>query len=254
MKRLFLLNLKISCWTIGVWLILYSLGAGKIVFFCYGIMFLHELAHICAALFFGHKIEKVTVYPFGLCAQIQQTHSLHLFQRILLYGAGPFVHICMFIILEVLLKMHFISVVMSDYLCQINLNYLLFNCLPVFPLDGYHLFHALFLVVLPYRKALYMSCILSFAGIGFLWLMNPNSLIYLICTVILLMINIMNCASMQRQIRMFYLSRYLHPETYKDKYHFCDDLFVYCTNWMNVNGKIISEKQMLKKILKLEGK
>lgn len=231
------------------------LDGGVFLLFSYGLMILHECAHVLAALSLKCNVEKVVIYPFGCEASVSQHHHLSLVERILLYGAGPFVHLVMAAALELLLRLDWISIVMHEYLLTVNLNTLLFNLFPVYPLDGYHIAHALLLSVLPYRRALILSIILSFAGLGLLYQFRPaESFVYVMCLGLLLLIQIIKLIQLKKEMKQFYLARYAGCRHRDDLCHSQFDLFVYKQNWILRNEQILSEKALLKKLLKLEGK
>ena len=226
------------------------LNAGRWVFFCYGLMLLHELAHVFCAFLFKCHVPFITIYPFGLCAEVEGTDFLAFSQRLLLYSAGACVHLVVFAVIEGMYRMDAVSLIMKDYLFQLNMNYLLFNLLPVYPLDGYQIFISFLYVLFPYRKALWISQGISFCVL--IWLIGSSgSLVVVLSCILLMLMNGMRCVQFEKLTNIFYLKRYLSELNYPLKCHCFDDLYVYKTNVKMERNGCLSEKMMLKKILKL---
>ena len=101
MKMQLHLKIDISMMTLLVWWCLVMLRAERWVFFCYGIMVLHEFAHVMAAVILHCPVEKIVIYPFGLCAEIKMTELLSFSGRLFLYGAGACAHLVVFGVLYI---------------------------------------------------------------------------------------------------------------------------------------------------------
>ena len=184
MKKLLSLKIRISITTLLVWWCLWMLNAGRWVFFCYGLMVIHELAHVFCACLFQCRVQSVTIYPFGLWAEVEDTDCLSFYQRILMYGSGPCVHLLVFLMIYFMYSSGFISLLMKNYLVQINLNYLMFNLLPVYPLDGYQILIGGLYCLFPYRWSFVLSEMISLMSIG--WLMiNADSIVILMSGIVL---------------------------------------------------------------------
>ena len=251
MKKRWPLKINVSLMTLLVWWCLMMLKAQRWVFFCYGVMFMHEFAHVLSAWYLKCPVEKVMIYPFGLYAEMKDTESLSFLFRLFLYGSGPCVHLIVFIMIEVLKSFHLISVVMHDYCIQLNLNYLLFNLLPVYPLDGYQIMLSFLYCFLPYRSALILSEMFSFVVLFLFMFYSPQTIVIFISFLILLSMNVIRCFRLTREMHQFYLKRYLNGVNYQSKIHRFEDCFVYRNNLIIKENEILNEKMLLKKILKL---
>ncbi len=227
------------------------LRAERWVFFCYGIMVFHEFAHVMAASILRCPVEKIVIYPFGLCAEIKKTELLTFYNRLFLYGAGACAHLVVFGVLSLLRRCHMISIVMFEYMIQMNMNYLLFNLLPVFPLDGYQILLSFLYLFLPYRYALYFSELISFLTVCLFLIISPLRMVILISGLILLGINVFRCIKLKQEMHHYYLRRYLFPVETPCKIHRIEDCFVYNRNIIVKENEILDEKKLLKKILKL---
>ena len=86
----------------------------------------HELGHIFFAILFRWKIEKVIIFPFGGLTVFNQKINSSLKEEFFIAIAGPIFQILFFILIndQNILFKHYHTLI------------LLFNLLPVYPLDG----------------------------------------------------------------------------------------------------------------------
>lgn len=98
-------------------------------------VFLHELGHIATTLAFGGNIYTIRIMPVGLNAVIQDS-SCSRTERIIIYLSGPCINLAIILICIIIqsLGMNFNEI--AAYLTGLNIGLLIFNLLPVLPLDG----------------------------------------------------------------------------------------------------------------------
>lgn len=104
--------------------------------------FIHELGHLLAGIFLGMKPEKIEIMPFGVSISFKilvedYNHKIkrgNLFEikKIIVASAGPLTNLII-IILALKINLEIVSNLMIIY-C--NLLLMLFNLLPIYPLDG----------------------------------------------------------------------------------------------------------------------
>ena len=119
----------------------------------------HELGHLLAGCLLGMKPEKIEIMPYGVSVAFKLTpkdynkkikygNQLEL-KKILVATAGPFINI-LIIILVLHMKMNFFGALMVLYS---NLLLILFNLLPIYPLDGGRIIKGILHIFLGKRKA-----------------------------------------------------------------------------------------------------
>ena len=100
----------------------------------YGVMLLHEAAHLAAATAIGLRIDRIAFYPYGVNLKLKNRFVHNLADEIILCLAGPLVNCA-----AALISLSLYNVYRTPYLQLFyvdNTALFLFNMLPVCPLDG----------------------------------------------------------------------------------------------------------------------
>ncbi len=98
----------------------------------YGIMLIHELFHLFAAILIGLKPAYITIQPFGVCLRLKNKIVRALSDEIILYLSGPLSNILMALCVKYL----FPKWMYADFFYLSNIILFMTNMLPVIPLDG----------------------------------------------------------------------------------------------------------------------
>lgn len=126
-------------WLLFLILSLFS-HALKVYLIIFLMLFIHEMAHVLMALKLGYQVGVIHVYPFGFSAQIYHLDHGQVFEILLILFAGLGMHLLFFPLIEFTYRWDMISYGFRDYLMQINAAILLFNLLPLYPMDGGRIF------------------------------------------------------------------------------------------------------------------
>ncbi|MBM4762431.1 M50 family metallopeptidase [Bacillus sp. B15-48] len=113
------------------------------------IIFIHEMGHAAAASFFSWRIKKISLLPFGGVAEMDEHGNRSLYEEAVVVAAGPLQHLWMFVVAYALYTLGFIPDYWYARFIEFNMMVLLFNLLPVWPLDG----GKLLFLLLSFRKA-----------------------------------------------------------------------------------------------------
>jgi Zn-dependent protease len=151
----------------------------------FGCVILHELGHALMARYFGIPTRDVTLYPIGGVARLEQMPENPL-EEILIAVAGPAVNvaIAMILLLGTLVSgVSLPSVVMLHdvgwdnwaqtlllHLMIGNVVLVIFNMLPIFPMDGGRVFRAVLAVGLGHLRATEIASMVGMILAGFLGL------------------------------------------------------------------------------------
>lgn len=112
---------------------------------------IHELGHVLMGLILGLKIEKIEIMPMGLSVSFKlkiedfnkkiQKGSVLQLKKIAIAIAGPLTNLIMLLI--VLNTNINFKIVSNEILAYANILIMLFNLLPIYPLDGGRIFKEL---------------------------------------------------------------------------------------------------------------
>ena len=135
-----------------------------LIFIC--IIFVHELGHIVGGILFSWDIDRVIILPFGGLTVFNIFINTSLFQQFIVTLLGPIFQIVFYLIIS-----HFF--VISKNVCFYNYVLLIFNLLPIYPLDGSKFMYVLFCLFFPFKYShllllwvslIFIFCFLFFVG------------------------------------------------------------------------------------------
>lgn len=208
------------------------------------IIIVHELGHSITGVLLKLNLKRIEIYPYGGCSKLEYDINTPLLKEFLVLIMGPVFQI---IFLGII---YYFKINVPNYFYTYNYSILIFNLLPIYPLDGGRLLHLLLCVLISYYKSLknilYFSyLIFTIFFFSFLFLKN-NLLIFLIF--VLLGIQILKeIQSVDYYFEKFLMERHIKKYSFtktkqikkikemkRDYYHF----FI-------SNCQVIDEKQML---------
>ncbi len=128
------------------------------------IVLLHELGHVTAARWYGWRVRKIELLPFGGVAEIDEWGNTEPRTEIVVALAGPMVNAILIAIGWSFQKLGIWSSAWTAFFVYSNLVIGGFNLLPVWPLDGGRVLQTVFSLFLPYRQAMLLSMYTSLAG------------------------------------------------------------------------------------------
>ncbi len=126
---------------------------------------LHEIGHYLVALYFSFEIEKIMILPFGAFLLLRDLGKHYVYEEIWMLFCGPFVNMICFI-LFVFFK--------EPLLAKINIYILIFNLLPIYPLDGSKLLLLFLSYLIDYQKCMQIQIKVSLLFICILWIMTKQ--------------------------------------------------------------------------------
>ena len=140
------------------------LAAGYFKFLCIIalIISIHEIGHIIFCLYFKRKITDIYILPTGGLLKIDSYLSTPILEDLLIAFAG-----IIFQIILGYLTLLFDLPIYSDFYYY-NRLIIIFNLLPIYPLDGFKITRLIFQIFLPYKKSLKLTNVISIFFIIFL--------------------------------------------------------------------------------------
>ncbi|MDG5786844.1 M50 family metallopeptidase [Evansella sp. AB-P1] len=151
-------------------------GLFKEVVMLFFIVFVHELGHSIMAYHYRWRIKKILLLPFGGMAETEEYGNRPVKEEVLVIICGPLQHIWLIIVSYFLINTPLWSEADHQQFVFYNLTILIFNLLPILPLDGGKLLFSLFSYFSPFHKAYRIS---FHSSILLLVVLTAFSLIYI---------------------------------------------------------------------------
>lgn len=205
----------------------------------------HELGHVISMLYYGFKIDKIIIYPFGGLIKVSDYIDKDINSELIVSISG-LVSQCLFYYIVC----NFID--NRDYVILSVYHYSMFflNIIPIYPLDGFKIVNLILNKFFSFNKSNYISLILSvimfilIVRIGFY-----NYSLYMI--IILLGYNIIYFyRNISYLFNRFLLERYLYGNRYNSIKIIdnVDNLYRNKLNYIKYNKKLIKEDKILEKM------
>jgi len=189
-------------------LIFVLIGRFKFIIIFMMLILIHELGHILMSLLFKWEIEKVIILPFGGLTKYNQLINTPLREEFLVSISG--------IIIQLIFYKFTYSYIDYKYYSLINYFIIIFNLIPIYPLDGSKILNILFNKMLSYKSSFLLTIIISyiFIIIFSLFLFNKNKLFIFIFIFLYKEVNKMY---KERNLifNKFLLERYLNEFNFK---------------------------------------
>ncbi len=241
-KKKFKINITTYCF----FLLAFLCGYFKNVIYIFLIVFLHELGHVLAIKFFKYKVIQVELFPFGGITKIDKPINSSINKEFIIAISGVTIQFILAIIL--------IYFKPNDYILINTYNniILLFNLLPIIPLDGSIIMHTFLEKFFSYQKAFFFYQLISFSFFILFLIYNIFYPIdnYFICIVLLIQFLIV-LKNKKYLLNRFYLERMLYSFPYKKIENNFDNnissLKKETRHFFYQNNHYLSEKEMLSK-------
>ena len=124
--------IKINFLTIYFLLLLFLCGYLKIGIIIFSIVIIHELGHVFFIKMFKYEIIDITIYPFGGMTRIKKDINTPINKELFIAFGGILFQM---ILLGITMFLP-ISIITKTIFWKYNLSIMIFNMLPIIPLDG----------------------------------------------------------------------------------------------------------------------
>lgn len=229
-------------------------GLIKNIIIIYLIVVIHELGHIFIIKKLKYKIIKVEIYPMGGITSIDKKINTKIIHEILISIFGIIFQIILGSIIYILFQNNIIRESTYILFKSYNKTVMIFNLLPIVPLDGYIFLRSILEIIFPYKKTYYLSLIISIISIILFITYNE---IFSLNNYLIISFLIYKIITSIKEFKYIYIrfltERYLYDLPYqklkyenktnidllkKDTYHYFKE-----------KDKIYSEKKVLTKML-----
>lgn len=213
--KTFLKKLKINNYTLILCFLALITGLFKEIMVVFILIIVHEFGHYIFMKHYKWNIKKIDIYPFGGITKLDDKIDKPLKEELIITIMGPIFQEFFYIIILILYKKYIIN----DYLFSLFKNYnytiLIFNLLPIVPLDGYKILNVFINKIFNFRSSYMISIIISIVTfIIFLYLYRIDSSYYVI--LLFLIFQIISSLKMKNIIyNRFILEKRLYKNEYK---------------------------------------
>lgn len=211
-------------------------------FFIYAvIMFVHELGHIIMIKLCNQKISKIKFYPFGGIMETNINFNISSLKLFLISISGIMAQLLLFLIIKDNYTYNY------TIFYNLNLSLIIYNLLPIYPLDGYKIIISLTENYFKYRITLIISNIISMIFIFIFYIKTKNTYIF----ILIYIMNITNIIEYPYIINKFILERYLYKIKKKRiKYiNKLNDIYKSRNNYVLCDNIYKEEEEVLEKYL-----
>ena len=165
------------------------------------IIIFHELGHILTAYILNWKIEKVVLLPFGGITIFNEYINRPIKEEFLIAIMGP-------------IFQSFLFFINNDLFREYNFNLLLFNLLPIFPLDGSKIINLFLNKIIDFKQSHLISIVISIISILFLFHYKYSLILYI--SILFLIIKTIKELKLHKYLyNKFLFERYLYKFKFK---------------------------------------
>lgn len=246
--------IKINSVTLYLLLILLITGYIKIGIIILSIVLFHELGHVVCAKICHFKVLSVNIYPFGGITKLEKDLNTSINKEIFVACGGFIFQIILWYIVSLI----DINIHTKWLFNKYNFSILLFNLLPIIPLDGSIIINSIFNKFLPFKKSYILNIMLSLIMVLIYVFLNIWHALNNYMIVFILIYKIYDSYKMRKYIyNRFLLERYIKNYPYKKietKKGGVDKLKLETYHYFKENNRVLSEKEMLQDIFDNRGK
>ena len=233
MKNIF----KIHPLTYIVCLIFIFLGYFNLYLCFFIVLIVHESGHILFSLIFKWKIKQIIFMPLGLLLKFEDNLNKPLIEEFIISIMG------------IIFQLVFILFIHNNKIIIVSNIILLFNIIPVYPLDGSKILNILLNKITNFKNSYFLTLIVSFFTIIIILFISIIKLSLIsIISMLPLLKNIIDLFYERNKLFIkFLLERYLYNFNYKKSItiYSINDMKRDYYHYFYINNNKYSEKEML---------
>ena len=208
------------------------------------IIIIHELGHFMTAKILGINVKYIYIYPLGGISKFNMLLNDYIWKELLILLAGPLTQNIAYIILINIFNRD------REVILIYHLSILIFNLLPIYPLDGGRIVNLLFNIFIPYKKSLQLIIKISYITTLIIFIIQKNITINIIIMLLFLLILIHKEENKINFIyNKFLLERVMNNYNFKRRkmINNITNFYRNRTHLIKENGKYYEEKEYLTK-------
>ena len=213
------------------------------------IIIIHELGHYIVAKFNKLNVEKITIYPYGGLVKMNNLINTSINKELFVAISGILFQIVYYLLITYLYKTGLIRDYIFNLFTMYNRSILVFNILPIHPLDGAKVLNLLLSKILPFNIANKINLIISVITLVTIILINYLEFNYTTFLILGIIIDniIKNYQQLKYVFNKFLLERHIYNITYQKRKKINKISHMYKEKYHTIkeNNTYITEKQAL---------
>lgn len=165
------------------------------------------MGHVLMGIIFKWKIEKIIILPFGALTIFDEGINKSIFEEFLIAIMGP--------IFQIIFTFFLYFFTYNDEVVSYSLTILIFNLLPIFPLDGSKILNLFLNEILNFKISHTILIIISVIFILTIILYSDFNLILILILTFLLVRVLLEIKNHESLFNRFLLERYLNHYNFK---------------------------------------
>ena len=217
------------------------------------IIIIHELGHIYFLRKYDYTVKRIEIYPFGGVTKIDKNINTPLHQEMYISIGGIIFQMILFLIFIILYETGTINDNTFFIFKKFNYIFMIFNLLPIVPLDGNVLVNCLLERYLPFKKAYFINIVIS---IIFVLLFLTYNYVFSFNNYVIVSFLVYKIFMAIKEFKYihnrFLLERYLYEFPYRkianERGNSTDILKKETLHFFKADNRYIHEKQVLSKL------
>ena len=159
------------------------IGRFRFIIYFMLLILVHELGHVLISLIFKWKIDKIIILPFGGLTKYNEIINRPLIEEFFVAISG--------ILIQIIFYKFIHDYIDYKYFSLINYFIIIFNLLPIYPLDGSKILNVFFNKITSFKNSILLTVIVSYFSIIILSLLlfNTNKLLFMIFIFLFIEVN-----------------------------------------------------------------
>jgi len=214
------------------------------------IILIHELGHYIIAKLNKLNVEKIIIYPYGGIVKMNNLLNTSINKELTVAITGITFQTIYYLLIVFLYNQGLIREYILNLFTMYNNSILIFNILPIHPLDGSKILNLILSKFLPYKITNKINIVISIITLIILLTVNYYQFNY--TTIFILLVIIDNIIKYYKEIKYifnkFLLERYLYNINYKNKKTIkkIDNMYKEKYHIIKEKDNYITEKQALR--------
>lgn len=245
-------NIHIHNLTYAVMLVAFLSGYFSYMFILLFMITVHEIGHLYTAHLLKFDVDKIIIYPFGGITKYNALLNSSIIKEILILLSGPLFQFIFFLVIHFFYINNYVNPTTYETVKTIHYYLLIFNFLPIIPLDGSKLLNLTLEFFFSYKKANIITIVISIVTI-LVSITYNFKLLFIFLAILLIKSVIIEIKTHKLKVNKFLVERLIYKFNFKEG-KIINNIYKIKrgkTHKIKENGKIYNELEYLEKLFDL---